>query len=166
MFPNSVCCHVLPDLLPTLLIHMAMWLISIILKPEDLLCLLHNVSIGQADVIQYGNRQKLMATLSTTTGGVFTLPRDRLCVCPRLCFFLLCYTFMLHLWLTGIPDCSEEDLSVARALNLSWTPVLQTNEDETQTLINSNEVSTVCDGHSRRLLFPRIEMSEFNAHFS
>uniref|UniRef100_A0A7N8Y5E4 leucine--tRNA ligase n=1 Tax=Mastacembelus armatus TaxID=205130 RepID=A0A7N8Y5E4_9TELE len=39
------------------------------------------------------------------------------------------------------PDCSEEDLSVARALNLSWTTVLNSHEDGTQTLINSEEFS-------------------------
>ncbi|XP_041798180.1 probable leucine--tRNA ligase, mitochondrial [Chelmon rostratus] len=41
----------------------------------------------------------------------------------------------------GIPDCSEEDLSVARALNLRWTTVLKSDEEETQTLINSDEFS-------------------------
>uniref|UniRef100_A0A7N8XYJ0 leucine--tRNA ligase n=1 Tax=Mastacembelus armatus TaxID=205130 RepID=A0A7N8XYJ0_9TELE len=41
----------------------------------------------------------------------------------------------------GSPDCSEEDLSVARALNLSWTTVLNSHEDGTQTLINSEEFS-------------------------
>uniref|UniRef100_A0A8D3BQH8 leucine--tRNA ligase n=1 Tax=Scophthalmus maximus TaxID=52904 RepID=A0A8D3BQH8_SCOMX len=41
----------------------------------------------------------------------------------------------------GIPDCSEEDLSVARALNLRWTSVLKSDQDGTQTLINSDEFS-------------------------
>ncbi|XP_008292364.1 probable leucine--tRNA ligase, mitochondrial [Stegastes partitus] len=41
----------------------------------------------------------------------------------------------------GVPDCSEEDLSVATALNLRWTTVLETHEDGTQTLINSKEFS-------------------------
>uniref|UniRef100_A0AAQ5YDC3 leucine--tRNA ligase n=1 Tax=Amphiprion ocellaris TaxID=80972 RepID=A0AAQ5YDC3_AMPOC len=41
----------------------------------------------------------------------------------------------------GVPGCSEEDLSVARALNLRWTTVLETHEDGTQTLINSEEFS-------------------------
>uniref|UniRef100_A0A3Q1F7I8 leucine--tRNA ligase n=1 Tax=Acanthochromis polyacanthus TaxID=80966 RepID=A0A3Q1F7I8_9TELE len=41
----------------------------------------------------------------------------------------------------GVPDCSEEDLSVARALNLRWTTVVETHEDGTQTLINSEEFS-------------------------
>lgn len=50
--------------------------------------------------------------------------------------------FMLHMYVTGVPDCNEEDLSVARALNLSWASVLKTHEDGTQTLINSEEVST------------------------
>lgn len=43
---------------------------------------------------------------------------------------------------SGIPDGSEEDLSVARALYLSWRMVLKTHRDETQTLINSQEVSS------------------------
>uniref|UniRef100_A0A1A8I9E3 leucine--tRNA ligase n=5 Tax=Nothobranchius kuhntae TaxID=321403 RepID=A0A1A8I9E3_NOTKU len=41
----------------------------------------------------------------------------------------------------GVPDCSEEDQSLARALNLSWTTVLKTQGDGTQTLINSKEFS-------------------------
>lgn len=41
----------------------------------------------------------------------------------------------------GIPDCSEEDLSVARALNLRWTTVLKSDKDGTQTLMNSDEFS-------------------------
>ncbi|XP_045901325.1 probable leucine--tRNA ligase, mitochondrial [Micropterus dolomieu] len=41
----------------------------------------------------------------------------------------------------GIPDCSEEDLSVARALNLKWTTVLKSDKDGTQTLMNSDEFS-------------------------
>ncbi|XP_068180817.1 leucine--tRNA ligase, mitochondrial [Antennarius striatus] len=41
----------------------------------------------------------------------------------------------------GIPDSREEDLSVARALNLSWTTVLKNNEDGAQILINSDEFS-------------------------
>uniref|UniRef100_A0A4W6CJ94 leucine--tRNA ligase n=1 Tax=Lates calcarifer TaxID=8187 RepID=A0A4W6CJ94_LATCA len=41
----------------------------------------------------------------------------------------------------GVPDSSEEDLSVARALNLQWTTVLKSNQDEAQTLINSDEFS-------------------------
>lgn len=56
--------------------------------------------------------------------------------------------FMLQLCLTGVPDCCEEDLSVARALNLRWTTVLKEDENGTQTLINSDEVSTVYDDHT------------------
>uniref|UniRef100_A0A8C2XHT4 leucine--tRNA ligase n=1 Tax=Cyclopterus lumpus TaxID=8103 RepID=A0A8C2XHT4_CYCLU len=41
----------------------------------------------------------------------------------------------------GIPDCSEEDRSVARALNLRCTTVLKSDEDGRQTLINSDEFS-------------------------
>uniref|UniRef100_A0A3B3BWU4 leucine--tRNA ligase n=1 Tax=Oryzias melastigma TaxID=30732 RepID=A0A3B3BWU4_ORYME len=41
----------------------------------------------------------------------------------------------------GLPDCSEEDLSVAKALNLCWTTVLETRENGTQTLINSDQFS-------------------------
>lgn len=67
-----------------------------------------------------------------------------MCLCLSLFvfFLLLCDMFMLHPCLSGVPDCSEEDLSVARALNLRWTTVLNNHEDGTQTLINSKEVST------------------------
>ncbi len=44
----------LPDLLPTLLILLVMWLVSIILRPEELLCWFHKVSDGHANVMQYG----------------------------------------------------------------------------------------------------------------
>eukprot|EP00064_Thunnus_orientalis_P007231 superscaffoldBa00000790_g7251 len=43
----------------------------------------------------------------------------------------------------GIPDCSEEDLSVATALNLKWTTVVKSHEDGTQTLINSDKFSGI-----------------------
>lgn len=51
--------------------------------------------------------------------------------------------FVLHvkLCVTGVPDCSDEDLSVARALKLRWTSVLEDDENGTQRLINSDEVS-------------------------
>ncbi len=82
--------------------------------------------------------------LNITAGRVyFTLSGDQLCVFSELCCMI-----MLHLCLTGIPDCSEEDLSVARALNLRWTTVLKSDEDGTQTLMNSGEVSTVYDYHT------------------
>ena len=55
----------------------------------------------------------------------------------------LCYMFIMQLCLTGVPDNSEEDLLVARALNLRWTTVLKENEDGTQTLIHSDQVSAV-----------------------
>lgn len=41
----------------------------------------------------------------------------------------------------GVPDCSEEDLSVATALSLKWTTVLGTCEDGKETVINSKEFS-------------------------
>lgn len=41
----------------------------------------------------------------------------------------------------GIPDANDEDLRSARALNLKWSSVLQTNQDGTQTLMNSAEFS-------------------------
>lgn len=52
--------------------------------------------------------------------------------------------FVLHvkLCVTGVPECSDEALSVARALNLKWTSVLEDDENGTQRLINSDEVST------------------------
>lgn len=59
-----------------------------------------------------------------------------------------CYLVTLQLCPTGVPDCSEEDLSVARALSLSWTTVLDEDVNGTQTLINSDEVTTVDDHHT------------------
>lgn len=45
--------------------------------------------------------------------------------------------------ITGVPDCSEADLAMARSLNLSWTAVLKEDVDGRQTLVNSAEVSTL-----------------------
>lgn len=56
--------------------------------------------------------------------------------------------FVLHVHAAAVPDCSEEDLSVARALNLRWTTVLKEDENGTQMLINSDEVSAVYDDHT------------------
>lgn len=55
---------------------------------------------------------------------------------------------MLRLCPTGVPDCSEEDLSVATALNLSWTTVLQEDGKGIQTLINSDEVTAASEHRS------------------
>ncbi|KAM9851805.1 leucine--tRNA ligase, mitochondrial isoform 2-T2 [Aulostomus maculatus] len=52
----------------------------------------------------------------------------------------------------GIPDSSEEDLSVARTLNLKWTTVLESLDDGTQTLINSDKFS----GLTRKQAFDSI----------
>ncbi|XP_057690507.1 probable leucine--tRNA ligase, mitochondrial isoform X2 [Corythoichthys intestinalis] len=41
----------------------------------------------------------------------------------------------------GTPDCSVEHLDVAKMLNLTWTNVLKSHEDGTQTVINSEEFS-------------------------
>uniref|UniRef100_A0A672ZKL0 leucine--tRNA ligase n=1 Tax=Sphaeramia orbicularis TaxID=375764 RepID=A0A672ZKL0_9TELE len=42
---------------------------------------------------------------------------------------------------THLPVIDEEDLSVAKALNLKWITVLKSHEDGTETLINSDEFS-------------------------
>ncbi|XP_029360221.1 probable leucine--tRNA ligase, mitochondrial [Echeneis naucrates] len=52
----------------------------------------------------------------------------------------------------GIPDSSEEDLSLARALDLRWTTVLKSDQEGTQSLINSKEFS----GLSRKEAFDSI----------
>lgn len=44
-------------------------------------------------------------------------------------------------FITGIPESSEEDAELAQSLGLSWTSVLKTEEDGTQTLVNSDEVN-------------------------
>lgn len=53
---------------------------------------------------------------------------------------------------TGIPDCSEEDLSMARSLNLSWNTALKEDDNGIQTLINSAEVSTLYDWHNYSII--------------
>uniref|UniRef100_A0AAZ3Q3M9 leucine--tRNA ligase n=1 Tax=Oncorhynchus tshawytscha TaxID=74940 RepID=A0AAZ3Q3M9_ONCTS len=52
----------------------------------------------------------------------------------------------------GIPDSRVEDASVARALGLSWSPVLKSQEDGGHTLINSAEFT----GLSREVAFDSI----------
>ncbi|XP_043117226.1 probable leucine--tRNA ligase, mitochondrial [Puntigrus tetrazona] len=52
----------------------------------------------------------------------------------------------------GIPESSEEDAELARSLGLSWTSVLKTEEDGTQTLINSAEFT----GQSRAEAFDSV----------
>lgn len=47
---------------------------------------------------------------------------------------------MLYLCLSGVPDNSEEDLSVAQALNLKWITVLKSNDNGMETLTHSEEV--------------------------
>lgn len=51
------------------------------------------------------------------------------------------YTCLLCVCVTGVPDCSDQDLSVARALNLNWTSVLEDDENGMQMLKNSDEVA-------------------------
>uniref|UniRef100_A0A3B5BGN3 leucine--tRNA ligase n=1 Tax=Stegastes partitus TaxID=144197 RepID=A0A3B5BGN3_9TELE len=82
-------------------------------------------------------RHSFCFTLSSLFLRVF--PCCRLCFSPLLPQTLI--VLILHFNVTGVPDCSEEDLSVATALNLRWTTVLETHEDGTQTLINSKEFS-------------------------
>uniref|UniRef100_A0A667Z0U4 leucine--tRNA ligase n=1 Tax=Myripristis murdjan TaxID=586833 RepID=A0A667Z0U4_9TELE len=74
-----------------------------------------------------------------------------LCFCMCVCV-CVCVMFMLHLCLPGIPDSSEQDLSVARALGLKWTTVLKSQDDGTHTLINSEEFT----GLSREQAFHSI----------
>uniref|UniRef100_A0A672L0S0 leucine--tRNA ligase n=1 Tax=Sinocyclocheilus grahami TaxID=75366 RepID=A0A672L0S0_SINGR len=49
----------------------------------------------------------------------------------------------------GIPDSSEEEAELAQSLGLSWISVLKTEQDGTQTLINSDEFT----GQSRAEAF-------------
>ncbi|XP_067255934.1 probable leucine--tRNA ligase, mitochondrial isoform X1 [Chanodichthys erythropterus] len=52
----------------------------------------------------------------------------------------------------GIPDSSEEDESLAQSLGLSWNSVLKTEEDGSQTLMNSDEFT----GQSREEAFTSV----------
>lgn len=58
----------------------------------------------------------------------------------KLVFFKT--TFFSLFFITGIPESSEEDTELAQSLGLSWNSVLKTEEDGTQTLINSDEVNS------------------------
>lgn len=87
---------------------------------------------------------KGLLTISHNMLNITSGRRERSVMCVSMfCFFIHCVTCSCS---TGIPDCSVEDLSVAKALNLRWTTVLKSAEDGTQTLINSEEVRTVDDG--------------------
>lgn len=54
--------------------------------------------------------------------------------------------------LTGVPDCSDADLAIARSLNLSWTTVLEEDNDGMQTLINSAEVCALFEWHNYEIV--------------
>uniref|UniRef100_A0A672L8N4 leucine--tRNA ligase n=1 Tax=Sinocyclocheilus grahami TaxID=75366 RepID=A0A672L8N4_SINGR len=98
------------------------------------------------------------------------------CVCVFICAYLNISTCFLHLvtalnvftgrevpvvissknefdghldTVMGIPDSSEEEAELAQSLGLSWISVLKTEQDGTQTLINSDEFT----GQSRAEAF-------------
>lgn len=93
--------------------------------------------------------------LNITTGFFFSVSRE-----DYVCVFLYVHSVLVLLCLTGIPDCSEEDLSVARALNLKWRTVLKSDADGTQTLINSEEVVTVDDDQWHAKDYDESDMNE------
>lgn len=99
-----------------------------------------------------GNDLSQHNMLNIPSGFCFSLSLEITYVCFLVNLRLL--YILLHLCLPGIPDCSEEDLSVARALNLTWTTVLKSDVDEAQTLINSDEVWTVnYDSTPEKIIF-------------
>lgn len=103
------------------------------------LCL-REVEVGPGGIVSESSHHNMLNTLAT---GVFCFSLKRLVMSRSVfMFFIRTHMFIVCLCLTGIPDCSEEDLSVARALNLRWTTVLKSDEDGTQTLVNSDEVRT------------------------
>lgn len=55
------------------------------------------------------------------------------------------YVFCVFVCVSGVPDCSDQDLSVARALNLNWTSVLEDDENGTQRLKNSDQVGALME---------------------
>lgn len=68
--------------------------------------------------------------------------------------------FWFLFFITGIPDCSEEDAELAQSLGLSWSSVLKKEEDGTQTLLNSDEVN------SSSHLNMRAELNQLNGYTS
>uniref|UniRef100_A0A671W748 leucine--tRNA ligase n=1 Tax=Sparus aurata TaxID=8175 RepID=A0A671W748_SPAAU len=100
---------------------------------------LEKVEVGPGGIVSESSHHNMLNTLAT---GVFCFSLKRLVMSRSVfMFFIRSHMFIVCLCLTGIPDCSEEDLSVARALNLRWTTVLKSDEDGTQTLVNSDEFS-------------------------
>uniref|UniRef100_A0A3P8V0L5 leucine--tRNA ligase n=1 Tax=Cynoglossus semilaevis TaxID=244447 RepID=A0A3P8V0L5_CYNSE len=89
-------------------------------------------------------------------GECFLFHTDR--SIPHVCFLLLS--------LTGIPDSSEEDLSVAKALNLNWTTVLGSDRDGTQTLINSNEFSGLSREKAFHLITQKAQEQKVGGHLT
>uniref|UniRef100_A0A8C8MG51 leucine--tRNA ligase n=1 Tax=Oncorhynchus tshawytscha TaxID=74940 RepID=A0A8C8MG51_ONCTS len=67
----------------------------------------------------------------------------------------------------GIADRSVEDASVARALGLSWSPVLKSQEDGGHTLLNSAEVCLDTQQHTLRLTpLPRRPERKVGGHLT
>lgn len=98
------------------------------------------MEVGPGGIVRESSHHNMLNVLAT---GVFCFSLKGLVMSKSVfMFFIRSYVFIVHLCLTGIPDSSEEDLSVARALNLRWTTVLKSDEDGTQTLVNSDEVRT------------------------
>lgn len=108
-------------------------------RTSGCLCL-REVEVGPGGIVSESSHHNMLNMLAT---GVFWFSLKRLVMSKSVfMFFIRSHMFIVCLCPTGIPDCSEEDLSVARALNLRWTTVLKSDEDGTQTLVNSDEVRT------------------------
>ncbi|KAM8869548.1 leucine--tRNA ligase, mitochondrial [Spinachia spinachia] len=66
----------------------------------------------------------------------------------------------------GVPDCSEEDLSLATALNLRCTTVLTSDDDGKQTLINSGEFSGLTREQARDAITQKASEQKLGGHFT
>ena len=75
----------------------------------------------------------------------------------------VCDKCIMCVSLAGIPDSRVEDASVARALGLSWSPVLKSQEDGGHTLINSAEVCLDTQQHTL-LLYTTLPVNQLFSH--
>lgn len=66
----------------------------------------------------------------------------------------------------GVPDCSDQDLSLARALNLNWASVLEDDENGTQRLKNSDEFSGLTRGQALDSITQKAREQKVGGHLT
>ncbi|CAL8287497.1 unnamed protein product [Merluccius merluccius] len=77
--------------------------------------------------------------LSTISRSFIYISCVCLSVCVCVCVYVCVCLLPRFLCVSGIPDSNEEDLSVATALGVKWSAVLQRHAEGAHTLVNSAE---------------------------